>query len=65
MGLKSAFNFGMNPKVNTSWAEDEPTPLTPEGNLTLVDDTSKTVERDFLTVTTRNGHYFYLNPLNW
>lgn len=47
-------------KVNTSWAEDEPTPLTPEGNLTLADDTSKTVERDFLTVTTRNGHYFYL-----
>ena len=47
-------------KVNTSWAEEEPQPLTPEGNLTLVDDTSNTIERDFLTVTTRNGHYFYL-----
>ena len=47
-------------KVNTSWVEEEPQPLTPEGNMTLVDDTSKTIERDFLTVTTRNGHYFYL-----
>ena len=36
--------------------------LTPEGNLTLVDDLTDNTGRDkeFLTVTTRNGHYFYL-----
>ena len=36
--------------------------LTPEGNLTLVDDISdnSSVGKQFLTVTTRNGHYFYL-----
>lgn len=36
--------------------------LTPEGNLTLVDDISDStgVGKQFLTVTTRNGNYFYL-----
>lgn len=36
--------------------------LTPEGNLTLVDDISDSTgtEKQFMTVTTRNGHYFYL-----
>ena len=37
-------------------------PLTPEGNMTLVDDdtSSSPKERQFLTVTSRKGNYFYL-----
>ncbi|MBQ9408502.1 MAG: DUF4366 domain-containing protein [Clostridia bacterium] len=37
-------------------------PLTPEGNLTLVDDIndSSGKSKQFLTVTTRGGNYFYL-----
>lgn len=37
-------------------------PLTPEGNLTLVDDINDSSGRSkqFLTVTTRGGNYFYL-----
>ena len=38
-------------------------PLTPEGNMTLVDDSSTSStskERQFLTVTSRKGNYFYL-----
>lgn len=41
----------------------EPTePLTPEGNLTLVDDvaTGDTGEKQFITVVSKNGNYFYL-----
>ena len=35
-------------------------PLTPEGNMTLVDDdtSSSSKERQFLTVTSRKGNYF-------
>lgn len=42
---------------------DEPAaPLTPEGNMTLVDDTGSTTpeEKQFITVTSKNGNYFYL-----
>ncbi len=38
-------------------------PFTPEGNMTLVDDSSVSAsskERQFLTVTSRKGNYFYL-----
>lgn len=37
-------------------------PLAPEGNMTLVDNdiSSSTKERQFLTVTSRKGNYFYL-----
>ena len=38
-------------------------PLTPEGNMTLVDDdstSSSSRERQFLTITSRKGNYFYL-----
>lgn len=41
----------------------EPTPpLTPEGNLTLVDDitTADDGEKQFITVVSKNGNYFYL-----
>ena len=37
-------------------------PLTPEGNLTLVDDEGSTsdVGKQFITLVTKNGNYFYL-----
>lgn len=38
------------------------TPLTPEGNLTLVDDVERTdeIDKQFITVVSKNGNYFYL-----
>lgn len=38
------------------------TPLTPEGNMSLSDDISSATadEKQFVTVTTKNGNYFYL-----
>lgn len=40
----------------------EPQPLTPDGNLTLVDDISgeQTSDKQFITVVTKSGNYFYL-----
>lgn len=40
----------------------EKAPLTPEGNLTLVDDISGEVKeaKQFVTLVTKNGNYFYL-----
>ena len=40
----------------------EPQPLTPEGNMSLVDDISGEASDDkqFITVVSRNGHYFYI-----
>ena len=43
----------------------EPTPrsgpLTPDGNMTLVDDIEDTAEnKQFITVVTKNGNYFYI-----
>ena len=37
-------------------------PLTPEGNLTLVDDVGSVsdVGKQFITLVTKNGNYFYL-----
>ena len=39
-----------------------PEPLTPEGNMTLVDDIDGTASEDkqFITVVTKNGNYFYI-----
>lgn len=38
------------------------TPLTPEGNLTLVDDLERTdeIDKQFITAVSKNGNYFYL-----
>ena len=40
----------------------DPTPLTPDGNLTLVDDISEEQAEDkqFVTLVSKNGNYFYL-----
>jgi hypothetical protein len=42
--------------------EKQPNQLTPPGNLTLVDDLSgaQADEKQFITVTTKNGNYFYI-----
>ena len=40
----------------------EPQPLTPEGNMTLIDDIEGEAAEDkqFIIVQSRNGHYFYI-----
>lgn len=42
--------------------EEESEPLTPEGNVLLADDigTATASEKQFITVVTKNGHYFYI-----
>ena len=56
------------PQDNQTIEQDEPSKklnddaLTPEGNLTLVDDVNKKGEegKQFITMVTKNGNYFYL-----
>lgn len=52
------------PPGETTTPEPTATPgvLTPEGNLTLVDDITGTAagEKEFITVVTKNEHYFYI-----
>ena len=40
--------------------EKEKQVLTPDGNMDLVDDIDGETEMQFLTVTTKDGHYFYI-----
>lgn len=42
--------------------ETPSSPLTPEGNLTLVDDVEQTdeIDKQFITAVSKNGNYFYL-----
>ena len=42
--------------------EEDHTPLTPDGNMTLVDDigSSDGHSKQFMTVTTKNGNIFYI-----
>ena len=42
--------------------ESEDSPLTPDGNLTLVDDigSAEAAGKQFITLVTKNGNYFYL-----
>lgn len=52
------------PGETTTIPEPTATPgsLTPEGNMTLVDDITGTAagEKEFITVVTKNGQYFYI-----
>ena len=49
------------PEVNEP-VKSSPTALTPDGNLTLVDDVSgeQAEDKQFVTVISKNGNYFYL-----
>lgn len=40
--------------------EDPGIPLTPEGNMTLQDDIITESGKQFITITSRDGHYYYL-----
>ena len=46
----------------TETSKTDPAPLTPDGNLTLVDDISEEQAEDkqFVTLVSKNGNYFYL-----
>ena len=46
----------------TQTPKTDPAPLTPDGNLTLVDDISEEEAEDkqFVTLVSKNGNYFYL-----
>lgn len=58
-----AFVLEDEEKPNVVVEEKNPsTPLTPNGNLTLVDDinTDNEVDKQFITVISKNGNYFYI-----
>ena len=64
MGGFSVTAFAKTPAEETddSGVQFEPQPLTPEGNMTLVDDIEgeKAEDKQFIVVQSRNGHYFYI-----
>lgn len=58
----TAENTQTGTTVTPSESTTEPEPLTPEGNMTLVDDVESETEenKQFITVVTKNGNYFYI-----
>ena len=50
------------PVEETKESEEPMEPLTPDGNLTLVDDAGTEVKarKQFVTLVTKSGNYFYL-----
>lgn len=50
------------PETTAEETESDPVSLTPDGNLTLVDDLSgkQTDDKQFITVVTKDGNYFYI-----
>ena len=65
----TAFAYGEDPEgdsyVEETLPPTEPIPdnvLTPEGNMTLVDDIQgeDAADKQFITVTSKSGHYFYI-----
>lgn len=50
------------PKPEQAETKAPSVPLTPEGNLTLVDDVERTdeIDKQFITAVSKNGNYFYL-----
>ncbi len=50
------------PKTEQTKTPTPSVPLTPEGNLTLVDDVERTdeIDKQFITAVSKNGNYFYL-----
>lgn len=59
-------NGGENSEATSPVVTDKPTPvtipLTPDGNLTLVDDVKgeESKDKQFVTLQSKNGNYFYL-----
>lgn len=57
-------NFSSSLSVNADgyFPEKVPKPLTPDGNTLLVDDivTTTISDKQFITVVTKSGHYFYI-----
>ena len=59
-------NGGENSEATSPVVTDKPTPvtvpLTPDGNLTLVDDIKgeESKDKQFVTLQSKNGNYFYL-----
>lgn len=48
------------PEASEETGGVEPQPLTPNGNMTLVDDIDGGAAKQFITVVTKNGNYFYI-----
>ena len=54
-------------KVPETEPEEPMLPLTPDGNLTLVDDAGSPTKsgKQFITAVTKNGNYFYIITVSY